>query len=110
MTNPLPADTAATGSTATGFATAILQGLGAPVNAANVGSLEDWFGLEGGGGANNPLNTTLPTSGSTGSINSDGVQSYGTAATGTMCLTDLALPLTSPLRTFTGTGGVSLKR
>src|SRR5579862_5092926 len=35
---------------------------------------------------------------------------YGTAATGTMCLTDLALPLTSPLRTLTGTGGVSLKR
>ena len=36
--------------------------------------------------------------------------SYGTAATGTMCLTFLALPRMSPLRTFTGTGGVSLKR
>jgi len=88
MSTPLPADTAATGSTATGFATAILQALGAPVNPANVGSLNDWFALEGGGGANNPLNTTLATSGSTGSINSVGVQSYGTPAEGVAATVD----------------------
>ena len=88
MATPLPADTAATGSTATGFATAILQALGAPVNPANVGSLNDWFALEGGGGANNPLNTTLATSGSTGSINSVGVQSYGTPAEGVAATVD----------------------
>ena len=35
---------------------------------------------------------------------------YGTAASGTMRLTALASPLTSPSRTVTGTGGVSLKR
>ena len=88
MTTPLPADTAATGSTATSFATAILNALGAPVNGANVGSLQDWFALEGGGGANNPLNTTLATSGSTGSINSDGVQSYGTPSEGVSATVD----------------------
>ena len=35
---------------------------------------------------------------------------YGTPASGTRCLTALASPLTSPSRTVTGTGGVSLKR
>ena len=35
-------------------------------------------------------------------------RSYGTVASGTMRLTALGSPLTSPSRTVTGTGGVSL--
>jgi hypothetical protein len=40
----------------------------------------------------------------------DAVVGYGTAASGTMRLTALASPLTSPSRTLTGIGGVILKR
>jgi hypothetical protein len=81
----LPYGTALTGSSATAWATAILQGLGAPASAANVQSLVDWFGQEGGGGVNNPLNTTTAsggTAGETGTINSVGVASYDSPAAG----------------------------
>jgi hypothetical protein len=78
----LPADTALTGANATAWADAILTTMGAPTTAANVSSMVNWFAHEGGGGANNPMNTTLQTSGSTGSINAVGVQSYSTVAAG----------------------------
>lgn len=79
----LPYGTALKGAAATAWAAAILTALGAPITAANVSSLEDWFDHEGGGGANNPLNTTLSdTPGVTGSINSVGVKSYSSPADG----------------------------
>jgi hypothetical protein len=69
-------------STIGDFASSVLQALGAPATSANVQSIEDWAAQEGGGGANNPLNTTLQTAGSTGSINSVGVQNYANTADG----------------------------
>lgn len=84
MTTPqnLPYGTALTGSNAQAWAEQILSDLGAPQTAADIQSLMDWFAREGGGGANNPLNTTLRTSGASGSINSVGVQSYSSPQTG----------------------------
>jgi hypothetical protein len=80
-------------STATAPATAsesswiasLLSGIGAPDTAANVASLEKWITEEGDFSAanhNNPLNTTLHTSGSSGAFNSTGVQNYATSADG----------------------------
>lgn len=42
------------------FAQEVLHGIGAPTTAANVNFIVAWAKREGGGGANNPLNTTLP--------------------------------------------------
>lgn len=70
----LPADTPLVGPAATLWATAILEALKAPANNANVNSLIGWFHNEGGGGENNPMNTTLGSN--YPSINSVGVRSY----------------------------------
>lgn len=60
------------------FATAVLTGLGAPVTQSNLDFIERWITREGGGGANNPLNTTQQMNGSTVLAgNSAGVQNYG---------------------------------
>lgn len=75
-----PADVAAPVSDPN-FASAVLSGIGAPATAANVSSIESWIGREGGGGANNLLNTTYPLGGST-SFNGIGVQNYPTYADG----------------------------
>lgn len=90
LANPqtLPARTPLTGDNAIAWAEAILANLRAPVNDTNVGYMLGWFNREGGGGQNNPMNTTLHTSGSIGEVNSVGVQNYstpsaGVAATGT---------------------------
>ena len=64
------------------FATDLLKAIGAPATSANIQSIEDWAAREGGGGANNPLNTTLVTAGSTGAINNAGVQNYANAGDG----------------------------
>lgn len=60
-------------------ATAVLQGIGAPVNQHTLGGMIGWFNAEGGHWNNsahyNPLNTTLNMPGA-GSINSVGVKSY----------------------------------
>jgi hypothetical protein len=65
------------------FATQVLTGLGMPVTSANVNFLIAWMQREGGGGANNPLNTTLQYGGSTSLAgNSAGVQNYASAAIG----------------------------
>jgi hypothetical protein len=59
------------------FATAVLNGLGAPVTQSNLDFIERWITREGGGGDNNPLNTTQQMSGSTLlSGNTAGVQNY----------------------------------
>jgi hypothetical protein len=62
------------------WAVAMLQAGGYPQTQSNVNFLEAWASQEGGmwqnSAAYNPLNTTLQTSGSTGSVNSVGVQSY----------------------------------
>lgn len=79
----LPYGTPLTGTGATLWAVAILDALGAPATGANVASLRGWFLREGGGGANNPMNTTLANvPGAAGSINSVGVQNYSTPADG----------------------------
>lgn len=52
---------------------AILQGIGAPVTAANLAVLRAWHAAEGGSYANNPFNTTYP---------SGGVKNYPTQAAG----------------------------
>lgn len=82
----LPAGVPCRGIDAGLWAVAILQEAGAPVADVNVYALAGWFAREGGGGRNNPLNTTLRARGSTGAINSAGVQNYdnpldGVAAT-----------------------------
>ena len=65
------------------FATEVLNGLGAPTTDSNVQFIERWIAREGGGGANNPLNTTQEMSGSTNLAgNSAGVKNYGDIATG----------------------------
>lgn len=74
--------TALTGAAATAWAGAILTAISAPLTSANIASLKDWFEHEGGGGANNPLNTTLSTSDVTDTINSAGVKSYSSPDAG----------------------------
>jgi hypothetical protein len=78
----LPYGTALTGSNAEAWAVAILDGLGAPQTSANINSLIDWFGMEGGGGSNNPLNVSVASVGGEGAINSDGVQNIATPSDG----------------------------
>jgi hypothetical protein len=63
-----------------GWATQFLSKIGAPTTAANIQAMTTWMAYEGGHWKNsanyNPLNTTLQTSQSTGSMNSVGVQRY----------------------------------
>lgn len=53
----------------------LLASGGFPQTPANIGSINAWQQREGGGGQNNPLNTTQKMPGST-SFNSVGVQNY----------------------------------
>lgn len=78
----LPQDTPLKGEDAIVWAEAILLALVAIRNDATVGSMCAWFEREGGGGENNPMNTTLETEDATGSINSAGVKNYRTPAAG----------------------------
>jgi len=63
-----------------GWANQFLSKLGVPVTASNIQAVTTWMAWEGGhwknSAHNNPLNTTLKTSQSTGSMNSVGVQRY----------------------------------
>jgi hypothetical protein len=74
-------------ATETQFATDLLSRINAPITDSNIAAMTTWMKFEGGGGGKatglgvnsatfNPLNTTLKTSGSTGSMNSVGVQRY----------------------------------
>lgn len=76
----LPEGTPLTGADAGAWAVAILAGLRAPVNGANVYTFAGWFHNEGGGGANNPMNSTLGSQ--YPAINSDGVRNYPTPEVG----------------------------
>jgi len=103
----LPYGTALTGAAAKVWAASILKALSAPVTSANVSSLEDWFEHEGGGGQNNPLNTTLETSNVVATINSAGVRSYSTPAAGVAATAQTLLgsgysAIVSALRAGTG--------
>lgn len=55
----LPAFTPCEGQLASDWAVALLEYRGCPVNEANVYSFAGWFAEEGGGGENNPMNSTL---------------------------------------------------
>jgi hypothetical protein len=57
------------------FARSLLATIGAPQSSANINSILGWINHEGGGGTNNPLNTTQAMGGST-SFNSVGVQNF----------------------------------
>jgi len=63
------------------FARSVLATIGAPQSQANINSIMGWIQREGGGGANNPLNTTLPMPGAT-NFNSVGVKNYGSVSVG----------------------------
>ena len=63
------------------FAHSLLATIGAPQTSANVNSILAWINHEGGGGTNNPLNTTLAMGDST-SFNSVGVQNFSSLTIG----------------------------
>jgi hypothetical protein len=65
-----------------GWQAAILEAIKAPITAANIDFLTAWHNAEGSNAKFNPLNTTQGEPGSS-SINSSGVQSYSSAASGT---------------------------
>lgn len=66
----------------TQWSTAFLKALGAPTTNANIVSINAWQAHEGGGGQNNPLNTTLNCCGALGNFNSVGVKNYPTPNAG----------------------------
>lgn len=59
MPPSLPAFTPCEGRLASDWAVALLEYRDCPVNEANVYSFAGWFAEEGGGGENNPMNSTL---------------------------------------------------
>jgi hypothetical protein len=65
------------------FAKSVLATIHAPVTPQNVASIEAWAHREGGGGANNPLNTTLGMPGAT-DFNSVGVKNYASMGVGVL--------------------------
>lgn len=91
--NPLSSGSSSSQKTTTGTATVIGSGqgkawarsflatIGAPQTAANIQSVMAWINREGGGGQNNPLNTTYPLPGAT-DFNSVHVKNYSTVAIG----------------------------
>jgi hypothetical protein len=86
-----PAPTGPVGPGETAFFTAVLLAIAAPPTAPDLTSLHNWRLREspwndqppdGAQYTHNPLNTTLVTGGSSGTVNSVGVQTYSSAATG----------------------------
>jgi hypothetical protein len=65
----------------TAFAKGLLTAIGAPLTSANIASIASWAQREGGGGANNPLNTTLGPSSAT-NFNSVGVKNFASLTEG----------------------------
>lgn len=70
------------GASQTDWSVAFLHAIGAPATNANIISVNSWQSREGGGGQNNPLNTTLNCCGAIGNFNSVGVKNYPTPADG----------------------------
>jgi hypothetical protein len=67
------------------FASSLLATIGAPRTQANINSILAWINHEGGGGSNNPLNTTMTMPGSSNFNNlggGQGVQNFLTLADG----------------------------
>jgi hypothetical protein len=85
--------TVTSGPGLTNFAKAVLSGIGAPATQANINTIIAWAHMEGGGGANNPLNTTLAYGGGT-TFNSAGVKNYA----------NLSIGATATVRTLLGGG------
>lgn len=103
----LPYGTPLTGSGANQWAAAVLQAIHAPTSKANISSLVGWFAREGGGGENNPLNTTLPTSNSVGSFGV-GVQDYNSPGAGVMATAETLLGgYPSIVQAFQSGGGIA---
>jgi hypothetical protein len=69
------------GAGVSGFASALLGGLGVPANSNNIGLIAAWAAMEGGIGHNNPLNTTQNEPGA-GTFNSVGVKTYPSMGVG----------------------------
>lgn len=65
------------------FAKSVLASIGAPQTSANIASIEAWARREGGGGSNNPLNTTFGMPGAT-DFNSVGVKNYSSMSVGVL--------------------------
>lgn len=63
------------------FAKSLLATINAPQTPANIASIEAWARREGGGGSNNPLNTTLGMPGAS-DFNSVGVKNYSNMSVG----------------------------
>jgi len=63
------------GASQTAWSKSLLASLGVPQTSGNIASINAWQQREGGGGQNNPLNTTWPMPGAT-SFNSVGVKNY----------------------------------
>lgn len=72
-----------TGRFSPSFAKAVLSAIGAPQTQANIDSIIAWAHREGGGGTNNPLNTTLSMPGAT-DFNSVGVKNYSSMSVGVL--------------------------
>jgi len=72
------------------FARSLLATIGAPQTSANINSILGWINHEGGGGTNNPLNTTYGSPGSNtprmpGTVfNSAGVMNYPSLSVGVL--------------------------
>lgn len=69
------------------FIKEVLAGIGAPDTPSNESSMAAWIAREGGGGQNNPLNTTFPLGAAT-NFNSVGVKNYGTPQDGVAATVD----------------------
>jgi hypothetical protein len=93
---PIPEGTKTPATAAGGWADAILSGIGAPLTSANIAAMEQWFDAEGGGGENNPTNTTLAGVGTLGDLpgNSARVKNYATPADGVTNIVDTLLHTT----------------
>jgi hypothetical protein len=65
------------------FAKSVLATIHAPATPQNIASIEAWAKREGGGGTNNPLNTTLGMPGAT-DFNSVGVKNYASMSVGVL--------------------------
>lgn len=69
------------GASQTAWSKSLLASLAVPQTSGNVSSINAWQQREGGGGQNNPLNTTWPMPGAT-DFNSVGVKNYSSIKQG----------------------------
>lgn len=95
----IPAEVSPSDQTRADWSHAILAAMGMPQTTENIDSMVCWMTAEGAGGQNNPLNTTLATSGVVGAVNSVGVKNYATPADGVRATAEtLAFGSYAPIR------------